>query len=283
MVLHGADGSVLHTQKMVLENNGHPFCNTHRGYMQMLIYKFATDIGITVEFGVRVEEYFETETRAGVVANGQRHEADVVVGCDGIHSKARHVVTGIIDRPMSSGYAIFRAWFPIDNLNDDPILDDLRSAGDSMNAWIGPDVHVFVTICTRMNCLGFLVTHKDDYGVEESWSFPGKKEDLLKVLYNWDEVLQHLARKVPMDKLIDWKLLWRDPVRKWVSTNGRIAISGDAAHPFLPSSGNGASQAIEDSATISTCLRLAGKDKISLALKAYETLRYRRAANWLIG
>jgi 2-polyprenyl-6-methoxyphenol hydroxylase-like FAD-dependent oxidoreductase len=63
-------------------------------------------------------------------------------------------------------------------------------------------------------------------------------------------------------------------LKKWVSQKGRIALSGDAAHPFLPSSGNGASQAIEDSATIATSLRLAGQKNVKLALKAYETLRY---------
>jgi 2-polyprenyl-6-methoxyphenol hydroxylase-like FAD-dependent oxidoreductase len=273
MVLHGADGTLLHTQKMVLENNGHPFCNTHRGYMQKVIYEYASKIGIVVKFGVRVTEYFENEKEAGVIADGQRYAGDVVVGCDGIHSKARHVVTGAVDKPVSSGYAVFRAWFPIERLNDDPVLAALKDGGDSMNAWIGPDVHVFVTICTRMDCLGFLVTHKDEYSVEESWSFPGKIEDLCRVLDNWDPVLQHLARMVPSDKLIDWKLLWRNPVRKWVSNNGRFAISGDAAHPFLPSSGNGASQAIEDGATIATALRLAGKENVPLALRAYEALR----------
>jgi 2-polyprenyl-6-methoxyphenol hydroxylase-like FAD-dependent oxidoreductase len=83
-----------------------------------------------------------------------------------------------------------------------------------------------------------------------------------------------LVKILPPENLIDWKLLWRDPVGKWVSDNGRIALSGDAAHPFLPSSGNGASQAVEDSATIATTLRLAGRGNVKLALKAYETLRH---------
>jgi len=65
-------------------------------------------------------------------------------------------------------------------------------------------------------------------------------------------------------------------LKQWVSDGGRVALSGDAAHTFLPSSGNGASQALEDSTTLATVLELAGKNNIPLALRAYESLRYER-------
>lgn len=142
-----------------------------------------------------------------------------------------------------------------------------------MNAWIGPDVHGFVTVCDKLKSVAYVLTHKDEYGAKETWSVPGKVEDVLKVLRGWDPTLQTIVKATPKDRLIDWKLLWRDPVKQWVSPKGRIALSGDAAHPFLPSSGNGASQAIEDATTIASALELAGKDNVTLALRAYESLR----------
>lgn len=114
---------------------------------------------------------------------------------------------------------------------------------------------------------------KDTYTVEESWSFPGKKEDLLKVVDGWDEKLRTIFESIPADKLIDWKLLWRDPASSWVSKQGRIALVGDSAHPHLPSSGQGAAQAIEDGATIGAVLDRAGKENIALGLHAYEKIR----------
>jgi 2-polyprenyl-6-methoxyphenol hydroxylase-like FAD-dependent oxidoreductase len=36
--------------------------------------------------------------------------ADLVVGADGVRSKARELVLGYNDKPKSSGYAVFRAW-----------------------------------------------------------------------------------------------------------------------------------------------------------------------------
>ena len=48
---------------------------------------------------------------------------------------------------------------------------------------------------------------------------------------------------------------------------------GDSAHTFLPTSGSGATQAIEDAVTIASCLQLSGKDKVSTAVRAYATMR----------
>jgi 2-polyprenyl-6-methoxyphenol hydroxylase-like FAD-dependent oxidoreductase len=49
---------------------------------------------------------------------------------------------------------------------------------------------------------------------------------------------------------------------------------GDSAHPFLPTSVQGASQAIEDGVTIATVLKLAGSTtQVPTALLAYENIR----------
>ncbi|KAK5219364.1 hypothetical protein LTR99_010405 [Exophiala xenobiotica] len=274
--IHDANGDLLQVQNMILENNGFPFCNTHRSYFQKAFYQHALSLGIKVHMGVRVIEYFETETQAGIIVEGVRHSADVVIGSDGVHSQCRRFVTGRSENPVSSGFAIYRAWLPLSALGDDPVVQEIKKGGDSMNAWIGPDVHCFVTVCEALKSVAYVITHKDEYAVKESWSSPGRVEDVLNVVKGWDPKLRAIVKATPKTKLIDWKLLWRDPLKHWVSDGGRVALSGDAAHPFLPSSGNGASQALEDSTTLATVLELAGKNNIPLALRAYESLRYER-------
>lgn len=55
---------------------------------------------------------------------------------------------------------------------------------------------------------------------------------------------------------------------------------GDSAHPFLPTSVQGASQAIEDGVTIATLLALAGHPaEIPTAMLAYENIRYEHVCN----
>lgn len=101
-------------------------------------------------------------------------------------------------------------------------------------------------------------------------------EDALRVLDGWDPVVQAIVRATPPDKLVDWKLVYRDPLPTWISPRSRIALIGDAAHPFLPTSIQGASQAMEDGTTLAICLELSGKDDAPIALKAYEKMRYER-------
>jgi 2-polyprenyl-6-methoxyphenol hydroxylase-like FAD-dependent oxidoreductase len=97
---------------------------------------------------------------------------------------------------------------------------------------------------------------------------------MLKVVEGWDETIRAVISLIPPGVLIDWKLLWRDPVKRWVSETGRIVLIGDAAHPHLPTSGTGATQAIEDGATIGALVEILGADKVPLIFRAYEKLRY---------
>lgn len=109
--------------------------------------------------------------------------------------------------------------------------------------------------------------------MEESWSFRGDHDEMLKVVEGWDQIIQMVLGLIPPESLIDWKLLWRDPLRNWVSKGGRVLLVGDAAHPHLPTSGSGATQAIEDGATIGALLDRLGGDQIPLAFMAFELMR----------
>ena len=53
-------------------------------------------------------------------------------------------------------------------------------------------------------------------------------------------------------------------------------LLGDSAHPFLPTSAQGATQAMEDGVTIAICLRAAGRDNIGGATRAFQEIRYER-------
>lgn len=89
-------------------------------------------------------------------------------------------------------------------------------------------------------------------------------------------MIEKFVRATPKDKLVDFKLLWRDPLPRWISQKGRMLIVGDAAHPTHPSSGQGGAQAIEDAATITIALELAGKQDVPTALRAVQSIRFAR-------
>lgn len=99
-------------------------------------------------------------------------------------------------------------------------------------------------------------------------------DEMLKVVEGWDHVIQAVLSMIPPDQLIDWKLLWRDPIQKWVSDGGRIVLVGDAAHPHLPTSGTGATQAVEDGATIGALVHELSASGVPTIFRAFEKLRY---------
>lgn len=121
-----------------------------------------------------------------------------------------------------------------------------------------------------------MCTHEDDSDIEESWQFPGETEEVLKVVDGWDPVVQELVKATPRERLFDYKLVFRDPLPTFISPKCRIVLIGDAAHPFLPTSIQGASQAMEDGVVMAACLDVAGKDGVVDAVKVWEKIRYDR-------
>ncbi|KAI2478037.1 hypothetical protein Ptr902_10720 [Pyrenophora tritici-repentis] len=174
---------------------------------------------VKVIFDAKVSEYWEYGDKAGIIVNGEKLVADAVIGADGVYSKTREYVTGAPDAPKRSGFAIYRSWFPLDRLLDDPLTHHFASPGkDSTYIWIGKDAHAIFHINTALRHVGAFITHKDTYTVEESWSYPGKTEDVLACVEGWDLVLRAIFSKIPEEVIVDYKLLWRDPIKNGYPT-----------------------------------------------------------------
>ncbi|RYP43703.1 hypothetical protein DL768_009764 [Monosporascus sp. mg162] len=255
-----------------------PNFNGHRGELHSIVFHYARDeLGIPIHLGHKIQTYFENEEQSGIVLErGEKVAADVVLAADGVRSKARKSVLGYEDKPKSSGYAVWRAWFSNKDMLADPETAHFCNNGDTFNGWIGPDMHfLFSTIKNGSDCC-WVLTHPDEHDIDESWSFPGQLSEVLDTIKDWDPMCTRIVSKTPEDKLVDWKLVYRDPLPTWVSPKGRILLVGDSAHPFLPTSAQGATQALEDGVTIAVCLRKGGKDNIPTAVRAHEKIRYSR-------
>ena len=111
---------------------------------------------------------------------------------------------------------------------------------------------------------------------KESWHETVSTDKVLAytaTLPGWPEYMNRLIKTAPEDGIVDWKLVWRDPQPNWVSPGGRVVQTGDSAHSFLPTSGNGANQAMEDGISLAACLQIAGKDNVAWATRVHNKLR----------
>jgi 2-polyprenyl-6-methoxyphenol hydroxylase-like FAD-dependent oxidoreductase len=140
----------------------------NRGQLSLVFYKYALSLGLDIRLGSRITEYFESETGAGVIVDGERISADCVLACDGVHSKARGFITGSTGAPHSTGYAIYRAWFDAKDVKNDPEFAwAFEGPGDKFEVYIGPHVHCIigtgrqrqdmVWTCTHLVVLKFLI------------------------------------------------------------------------------------------------------------------------------
>ncbi|KAK8042931.1 hypothetical protein PG994_013414 [Apiospora phragmitis] len=261
-------GEVVINQRTPEPDRAAPNFNGHRGELHAIVYEHATvELGIPIHLGNKIRNYFEEEGQAGIILdNGEKVAGDVVLAADGVRSKARKIVLGYEDKPKSSGYAVWRAWFTNEDMLADPETAQFCNNGDTFNGWIGPDMHLlFSTIKNGADCC-WVLTHPDEHDIDESWSFPGKLSEVLEALKDWDPMCRRIVGKTPASRLVDWKL-----------PGGAHLVVGRLAHPFLPTSAQGAAQAVEDGVTIATCLRLCGgKEHIPTAVRAHERIRYER-------
>ncbi|KAF8142161.1 monooxygenase [Boletus edulis] len=278
--LHDALGNLLRVQPLPSPWFDAYTYAGHRARIHDVLLRHAVSLGIDIRMGQEVVDYWEdneNKTAGVLLRSGECLRADLVVAADGIKSHARKYVLGHHDRPHPSGYAIYRTWFDAkeQGVDTDPRTSFLCKDGDVLYAWTGKDVHFIAASFDGGKSISWLITHKDTDYVEGDLSVPGRIEDVLDIVKGWDPRCAAVISKAP--SCVDWKLIVHNPLPSWVSRDGRVLLIGDAAHPSLPTSMQGASQAIEDGVTLAVTLKMAGKDNILLAARTWEAIRYERA------
>lgn len=291
------DGQVLATQPL-MDMAGRI---GHRGDYHEAFLDGVREAGIPLWMGREVVQYEEpsategrtettkttegrTQKRVVVVhfADGTTDWADLVVGADGIKSRARELVLGFADAPRSSGYSCFRAYFP------GALLRDIDDAGtrqfvdhDCVNIWIGPDTHLVQNTLRDGEEFNWIVTRKiptkereQEMLAGESWFQPGDMDEVRRCVADLDPRIRKAVEAT--DACLDWIICYRDPLPTWVSSQShQIALLGDSCHAHLPTSAQGASQATESAGVLAVCLSLANGD-VALATRTYEKLRFGR-------
>ncbi|MDF2114379.1 FAD-dependent monooxygenase [Roseiarcaceae bacterium H3SJ34-1] len=196
-------------------------------------------------------------------ANGNTAEFDVVVACDGIQS----VLQKYVVEPLSPEYAGFRAYRGLLESDKVPGWDV-----EAHQVWMGDGKH-FMVFPVRsgklLNYVGFVPTVD---ATVESWSAVGDRDELAASFEGWDARVVDLLAKV--ENCFWWGLYDRRPLKRW--TNGRLVLSGDAAHAMLPHLGQGANQAVEDAVALSIFLEERHPADVPATLKRYEAFRRER-------
>jgi salicylate hydroxylase len=210
----------------------------------------------TVQFGRRCVGVVESPRGVRLrFASGDAYDADVAVGADGIHSVVRRSLAG--DAPRFTGHTVHRALVPAARL---PWL----SGPPRVTVWLGPGQHC---VCYPVGGSGAVNVVATMAAAQPPDGYTRGDAGRLAFAYRgWHANVRALLGAA--DTFVHHGLFDRLPLRRW--HRGRITLAGDAAHLMLPFLAQGATQAIEDAATLAACVRAPD------GLARYEALRQPR-------
>ncbi|KAI1356335.1 hypothetical protein F5Y01DRAFT_323784 [Xylaria sp. FL0043] len=262
----------------------HPWQLVHRVALHNKLKETATskaESGIPAVINTS-KKAVEVDVDAGIVTleDGTFATADVVIGADGVYSRMRRFVHGEQQAPRlhGSGKAAFRFLLQKSIAIEDPLTAPLVEKDNVLTMWYGADRRVVVYPCNNNETLNFVCIHPDSEShatQSDAWDKQGSVEQVLKVFKDFDPALKRLISKVDESELKVWQLLDMEKI-PW--TRIRLALLGDAAHPFTPHQGQGAGQAIEDAAALGTVFpKGSNPSDVPERLQLYEKIRYERA------
>jgi FAD-dependent urate hydroxylase len=223
--------------------------------------------GANIEYGKRLVDA-ETSPNGSVTArfeDGTEAEGDLLIGADGIHSRTRRIID-----PSAPG----TRYIPVLNIG-----------GYARDVRVQAQPGTFLMVFGKRAFFGYAVHPSGEVwwfanppradeptGAElaaigtEQW-----REMLMDLFAGDDSPAVEIIRSTP-GKLAGWATYDLPSVPTW--HRGSLVIIGDAAHATAPSSGQGASMAIEDAVVLSRCLRDLPDTRQAFA--AYERLRRAR-------
>ncbi len=192
-----------------------------------------------------------------ICKGGERVDADLLVGADGLHSSVR---AQLLDDgpPRYAGYTSWRGVTPPGTVAAPLRMSESWGRGERfgiVNIGFG-EIYWFAVADAPAG---------------------GSDTDVQRALIDrfdgWHDPIRTIITATPVGRILRTDISDREPTSRW--HEGRVVLLGDAAHPMTPNLGQGAGQAIEDAVALDRSLA-EGRD-LETALQQYERRRVARA------
>ncbi len=201
-----------------------------------------------------------------VFEDGTSHQAEIVIGADGIHSNVRKSIfkgTKLRD----AGQVCWRG------ISKTKIDEKYRTELNEI--WGKGNRFGFVHI-SPSDIYWFALIDKD--------KFISKDMDLLQIFSDYPKIVQSIIAETDQKEILCNEIWDLKPIDMWYK--GNVCLLGDAAHATTPNMGQGACQAIESAMALSICLK--EEQNNETAFSRYQLIRKEKAnqvtkTSWLLG
>jgi 2-polyprenyl-6-methoxyphenol hydroxylase-like FAD-dependent oxidoreductase len=212
---------------------GAPYVVIHRSDLHAILLAACREAGVELLVDAPVSDVEVGPDHAVAVGEGRRDGGRVVLAADGSGSRLRKRVSA--DEPVSSAYVAYRGTIPVDPLDPGtPGLEDVV-------VYVGPGCHLVRYPLRRGEILNQVAVFRSPKALagEADWGTP---DELDAAFARTCDAVRAALPDLWRDRW--WRMYDREPLGVWV--DGRLALTGDAAHPMLQYLAQGACQALED-------------------------------------
>ena len=234
-----------------------PVVGIHRAELHQLLWRnVERDCFILGETFERFEQNYQVTAH---FTSGLSIEGDALIGADGLRSRVRAALLG----DTSPTYRNFKTW---------------RGLTEYVPSAYRPGyIHEFLG---DGKGFGFMMLGKGKlywYAAAKSLEAQpdaaiGRKKELETMYQGWFPAIPELIAATNEADILTTDLYDRPAIQPWSQQN--VTMLGDAAHPMLPTLGQGACTALEDAYVIAQCLK--DDSDPSAAFQRYEALRFPR-------
>lgn len=258
----------------------HPWHLAHRAHLHDALKKAAMGgegKGTPAELHTRSKVKSVDEVQGTIMLEtGEIIQGDVIIGADGVHSATRTRIAPDI-KPFGCGKSAFRFLIARTSIKTDPAVSHLVDEEGELRIWYEADRRIVMYPTSNNQLLNFVCIHPAaETNASADWNQEASMETMQKVYSTFEPAVQAMLRKADPETLKVWSLLDMDEIPVW--SKDKLALMGDAAHPFLPHQGQGAGTAMEDGAALAVVLPSGTKrGEVPERLRLYDEIRHERA------
>ena len=224
---------------------GYPSLSILRNDFQTILVSKLKSLGIKIKYGYEItqieEKGKEKEKTVNIhFQNGENTTANIIIGADGrMSSIARKFVTGN-NKPIYQGFINWIGVFESkDKVFDEIVVQDYWGTGERFG--------IVPVSQNKAYWAGGVVAK--EIGTRKPALY---KKELNTLFSNWAGLVNEVITNTPQNKINKIYVHDHNPTEVWHKKN--LIIIGDSAHAPLPTSGQGACQALEDAWHLANCI-----------------------------